>query len=268
MNIAAHCHQQSIALCTALLAAAIFAAPCQLAMAEMRFERTYVGSVAGIPIGEGVWTITIDDKDYAMRATGRVTGLLGWVIPGEGSVAVRGTVRQGRFWATNYWVDVKSKKSFTVTMDLNAGTVRDVSIEPPTPPNRKNIPVADADRREVSDPMSAGIIPVAGAGTVLNASACKRTLQIFDGTQRFDLALTFKRMEEVQADEGYRGPAVVCGVTYRPIAGYNPNRSTIKYLVADRDIELWLTPVADTRFLMPYRVSSPTTIGTAVLQAR
>lgn len=251
-----------------LLAAAICGAPGSAARADASVATRYVASVGGVPIGEGVWTVTIGDKDYAMRASGRVTGLLSWITPGEGSVAVRGAVVRGQLSATNYLAEVKSKKSFTVAMSLNAGTVRNVSIEPETPPSRKNIPVTEADRRGISDPMSAGIIAAASAGAALTPSACERTLQIFDGTHRFDLTLSFKRMEEVHAEAGYRGPAVVCGVIYRPIAGYNPKRAAIQYLVADRDIEIWLTPVANTRFLMPFRISSPTKIGAAVLQAK
>src|SRR5262249_49629607 len=126
----------------------------------------------------------------------------------------------------------------------------------------------EADLRGVSDPMSAGVFPVAAQGEALSPGACARTLQIFDGTQRFELALSFKRMEEVHGEDGYRGPAVGGGGAYRPVAGCNPNRSAIKYLIADQDIEIWLTPAADPRFLMPFRVSSPTKIGPAVLQAR
>ena len=56
--------------------------------------------------------------------------------------------------------------------------------------------------------------------------------------QRADIELAYKRMDQVHADKGYAGPVVVCMALYRPIAGHRPERSAIKYLVAQRDMEL------------------------------
>ena len=52
-----------------------------------------------------------------------------------------------------------------------------------------------------------------------------------------------------------------------PIAGYIPDRKAIKYLVAHRDIEVWLVPIAGTRFVVPYRLAIPTPLGLGVLEA-
>jgi hypothetical protein len=60
---------------------------------------------------------------------------------------------------------------------------------------------------------------------------------------------------------------VVCAVYFVPVAGYVPHRSTIKYLMSQRDMEVWLAPVATTRVLVPFRVSIPTPIGMGVMQA-
>jgi hypothetical protein len=38
-------------------------------------------------------------------------------------------------------------------------------------------------------------------------------------------------------------------------------------LASQRDMEVWLAPVANTRVLVPYRVSIPTPIGVGVMQA-
>jgi len=97
--------------------------------------------------------------------------------------------------------------------------------------------------------------------------ACKRRLAIFDGRQRADIELVYKRMDQVHAEKGYAGPVVVCMALYRPIAGHRPERSAIKYLVAQRDMEIWLAPIAGTRVLVPFRFSVPTPFGLGTLQA-
>ena len=63
------------------------------------------------------------------------------------------------------------------------------------------------------------------------------------------------------------GPVVVCTVQFTPIAGYVPSRPAIKYLIQQRDIEVWLAPIAATRVVVPFRLIVPTPIGTGVLKA-
>src|SRR5712675_391211 len=87
------------------------------------------------------------------------------------------------------------------------------------------------------------------------------------GHVRYDLQLVFKHLDKVKSERGYQGTVVVCSVYFSPIAGHVPERSTIKYLVEQRDMELWLAPIAGTRLMVPYRASIPTPIGMGVLQA-
>ncbi len=72
-------------------------------------------------------------------------------------------------------------------------------------------------------------------------------------------------MDQVKADKGYAGPVVVCAVYFSPIAGYIPSRAAIRYIAKQRDIEVWLAPIAGTRVLVPFRAQGPTPIGQVVL---
>jgi len=59
----------------------------------------------------------------------------------------------------------------------------------------------------------------------------------------------------------------VCAIYFVPIAGYIPGRKAINYLIAQRDMEVWLVPIAGTRFVVPYRLAIPTPLGLGVLEA-
>jgi hypothetical protein len=74
-------------------------------------------------------------------------------------------------------------------------------------------------------------------------------------------------METVKAEKGYHGPVVVCSIFFTPVAGYIPDRPVIKYLAAQRNIEIAFAPVAGTRVLVPFRLVIPTPFGTAMLEA-
>ena len=146
-------------------------------------------------------------------------------------------------------------------MALGGGAVKELFVEPPTVPNPDRVPLTDAHRRGVLDPMTAGLMRVAGTGDTVSAEACRRTIPVFDGRMRFDLHLSFKRFEQVQSERGYQGPVAVCGVQFVPVAGYVPDRYAIRYLMAQREMEVWVAPVAGTRIVVPYRISLQTPLG-------
>jgi hypothetical protein len=236
--------------------------------AQGRLDARYIATLSGIPIGQGTWTVDISDDHYNATANGKTTGLLSVFASGQGAGAARGTVSGGQPIATSYAATiVTERKRDEVKMLLGSGNVREFAVEPPVPSDPERIPLTEAHRRGVTDPMTASLQRVSGNGDPLSANSCPRQLSIFDGRLRYDLRLAFKRIDFVKADRGYEGPAVVCSVSFTPIAGFIPDRVAIRYLAAQRDIEAWLVPVAGTRVLVPFRVSIPTPLGPGVLQA-
>ena len=238
------------------------------AQAQSKLEARYSVSLAGIPLGSGTWVVDVTGDQYAAVANGRTTGLVKLIADGSGSAGSRGTFQGASVASSGYMANtVSDKKTDEVRMVLRGGVVKEVLAEPPLEPSPDRVPVTDAHRKGVVDPMSAALIPVAGKGEVLAPEACKRKLAIFDGRNRVDIDLVYKRMDQVKADKGYQGPVVVCTVLYNPIAGHRPERDAIKYLIAQRDMEMWLAPIAGTRVLVPFRFSVPTPFGLGLLQA-
>jgi hypothetical protein len=238
------------------------------ASAQGKLDGRYSVTLAGVPIGRGAWIIDISDEQYTAAASGKTTGLLRVFASGEGSSASRGYVRNGNFIPSTYASSITAdKRTEELRITLAGGNVKDYAVDPPSPPHPDRIPVTDAHRRGVTDPMSGSLTRVAGTGDLLSPDACNRTVSIFDGRLRYDLKLAYKRMEMVKAEKGYQGPAVVCALYFVPIAGYIPERAAIKYLVAQRDMEAWLVPIAGTRVLVPFRVAIPTPLGMGVLEA-
>jgi hypothetical protein len=115
--------------------------------------------------------------------------------------------------------------------------------------------------------MTASLVRVPGTADPLGPDACHGGVAVFDGRMRYDLKLDFKRMETVRAERGYRGPVVVCALYFSPVAGYIPDRPVIKYLAAQRNIEIALAPLAGTRILVPFWLKVPTPLGPAMLEA-
>jgi hypothetical protein len=242
--------------------------PAKPAGEEGRLEAVYTATLAGIPIGRGNWMVEIADDQYTVAASGTTTGIIRFFTGARGTSAVHGTVNAGQPIPTSYGATITyDRRVDDVRIALTAGNVTDYAVEPPLPPIPDRIPVTDADRRGVFDPMTSMLNRVAGDGDPVVPDACNRKVAVFDGRVRYDLHSEFKRMETVKAERGYAGPAVVCAVYFTPISGYVPNRPAIKYLVELRDAEVWLAPISGTRVLVPFRFSMPTPLGVGMLQA-
>ena len=259
-----------IAAAAALRSLTVLAlAGAETAHAQGRLDARYTVTLAGIPIGKGFWVVDISENQFTVAVSGGTSGLLSVFASGNGSGASRGSVVSGKPVATSFAATINSdKKSEEIRMTLAAGDVKEYEITPPLPPPEpERVPVTEAHRRGVSDPMTALLLRVPGNANPLGPKACERNTAVFDGRIRFNLQFAYKRMEQVKAEKGYEGPAVVCGVNFVPVAGYIPTRTAIKYLESQRDMEMWLVPIAATRVLVPYRVSIPTPVGTGVMQA-
>ncbi len=252
-----------------VIALGAIVAPVDTAHAQVKLEARYSATLAGIPLGSGTWVIEIAPDQYTAIATGRTSGLVKLISDGSGTTGVRGAFHAAQAVPVSYVSTMTTdKRTDEVRMALSAGVVKDVTIDPvPPPPGPDRVPLTDAHRKGVTDPMSAVLVTVPGTGDLLTPDACKRKLAIFDGRQRADIELVYKRMDHVKAGKGYEGPVVVCTILYNPIAGHRPDRAAIKYLVAQRDMEMWLAPIAGTRVLVPFRLSVPTPLGQGVLQA-
>lgn len=237
-------------------------------LAQGRLDARYEATLSGIPVGKGAWNIEISDDSFSASASGGTSGLLKAFSGGSGTGAAQGRVVAGALVATNYSASTTTaKKKEAIRMVLTSGFIKEFVIEPEPPVDADRLPVTDAHRRGVYDPMTGSMLRVPGTADPLTPEACRVSAGIFDGRMRYDLKLDFKRMETVKAEKGYQGPVVVCAVYFTPVAGYIPDRPVIKYLAAQRNIEIAFAPVAGTRILVPFWMKIPTPLGPAMLEA-
>jgi hypothetical protein len=254
----------------------VFAALCAVGLgwdmapaeAQGRLEAQYEATLSGIPVGRGAWAIDIQDDMFSAAASGGTTGILKSFTGGSGTGASQGRVVNGALVATGYQASTTtSKKTEEIHITLDKGNVKEFGVVPEPPVDPDRIVVTEAHRRGVWDPMTSSLLRVPGTGDPLSPEACHTGAAVFDGRMRYDLKLDFKRMATVKAEKGYHGPVVVCALYFVPVAGYIPDRPVIKYLAAQRNIEIAFAPVAGTRILVPFWLKVPTPLGPAMLEA-
>jgi hypothetical protein len=239
----------------------------QSAQAQAKLDAEYGVTLLGLPIGSGTWSVELSGDHYTMNATGKVAGIMKVFSSGEGAASVRGTISAAKLLPAGYAINIKAGgKADQVRMALASSTVKQLSVEPPPEPKPDRIPLTDANKRGITDPISSGIFSVGDKG--LTPEVCQRTAPIFDGRIRFDLALSFKKMAKVKTEKGYAGPAVICAVKFHPIGGHEAHKSGIRFLRETRDIEIWYAPIEGTHFVAMYKIMLPTQLGIAAIEAK
>ena len=183
------------------------------AFAQGRVDAQYEVTLAGIPVGKGAWVVDMTDDQYSASASGKTTGLIAVMSTGDGNGGAQGRVVKGQLVPSSYNVTMNTNKKLEVLrIALANGNVKEFSIEPEPPVNPDRIPVTEAHKRGVADPMTGSLLRVPGTGDPVSPEACGLGQSVFDGRMRYDLKLEFKRIETIKVDKGYQGPVVVCGL--------------------------------------------------------
>jgi len=228
---------------------------------------TYSVSLVGLPIGVARLAADLSPTHYRIEATAKLSGFASIVSNSRGAANGSGAIIAGKVAPEGYATTASnSSQTRTVRMSLAGNAVTGVEISPPFEDKPDRVPLFDKDRRGVIDPVGAFILPVAGNAPLVGPAACNRTIPIFDGYTRFDINLTYVGQRNVAA-KGYSGPVAVCSARYQPIAGHRPDRPATKFMMENKDLEVWLAPIESARVLMPYRLSVRTMVGTTVVEA-
>jgi hypothetical protein len=254
-----------LALAAASLATALAAAPAFADSAKV--GGIYDISFGGLSFAQGKLSLVVDGSSYSAKVSMRPASLARIFSSEQVDAQAAGWLRGGAVLPTRYFMKASnSEKSSSVRMDLSAGTLKSVDVEPPTKPHKDVVPIQSKHWRGVLDPVSAVVMPVPSAGDAAGPAACKRTLPIFDGWTRFDVALSYEGTKTVET-KSYKGTVVVCSARWAPVAGHRRNKESVRYMQNNRELEAWLAPVPGTNLLVPFRVSVGTMRGTLVVEA-
>ena len=252
-----------LAFAAALAAGAGAALP---AGAAESLQVGYSIRLLGLSLGTAGLNATLTPSNYEMELSAQLAGIASVVSKAQGGARSNGAIEQGRVVSRAYaTASSNSKETRTVRMALNGGSVRSVEVMPPLESQPDRVPVTEAHKRGVVDPLSAIIMPVA-ARDLTGAAACDRTIPVFDGYARFDVSLQYAGTQQVRSP-AYSGPVAVCKARYKAISGHRAQRKQTHYMENNRQMEVWLMPVEGARVVTPYKITVATQVGQLVIEA-
>ena len=225
-------------------------------------------TLAGLTLGQADLAGQFENERYALQMKAQLTGIAGLLSgSGRGGATAKGNLSGTRLVPSAFTaIGQTSSAQRTVQVGIDGGNVTRIEIVPPFEPKPDRVPVTEAEMRGVIDPLSALVAAAPSRGKLAEPANCDRTLPVFDGTQRFDIVLSYRDTKRVQKP-GFSGDVLVCGARYVPVAGHRPELPSVRYMSEARDIDVWLAPVEGTRLLVPMRISAPTLLGTTVIEA-
>ncbi len=138
------------------------------------------------------------------------------------------------------------------------------------PYNTKKYPVSDEQKKNTLDPVSAVAFLTAGV-SASGKSPCGSVAPVFDGARRYDVEVDYLKTDNVRTGNGlYNGPALVCQLHYREIAGFK--QKVLSENAKFPDIFAWVVSLPSREnparhYLVPLRVWATTIFGTLTATA-
>jgi hypothetical protein len=251
----------------ASFAAALLAGVCLWGPVQAENIRaSYNVSIIGLPIGTATAAGAFEPQHYKIDIGVKLTGIAALVSSAKGAATASGAIgRAGVVPATYANTTANSYETRTIRMAMGGGAVRGLDIAPPFFDPIGRVPVTEANKHNVVDPVSALIMNVPAGQPLTGPAACDRTIPVFDGFARFDVRLSYVRTQDVQV-KGYSGPVAVCAARYVPIAGHRPEAKATQFMADNRQMEAWLAPVERAHAVVPLRISIMTMAGMLLVE--
>ncbi|WP_157961883.1 DUF3108 domain-containing protein [Acuticoccus kandeliae] len=257
----------SVLLITALVVAPVVVQPQARGTTKTTVDAVYEISIAGWGIARANMQMKMTGDAargaYDAELFMQPKGVAKIVTAVRTSVSAAGETNRGKVLPTNYRVRAEEiRQPVAVDMKMSQGSVTSLRAVPPLKSLPGRVPVTNAHRRNIVDPLSSGLLPIKSADA---SDACRNTLEIFDGWTRYNVKLYFKRTENV-ATSGYNGPVTVCGARWVPVSGHRPAKKEVQYLEQNRALEMSVVPLPEAGVAIPYRVSIGTPNGEILIE--
>lgn len=255
------------AIVASLLAAGVLASsstwPAAAGPDSVEIDAVYKVALNDFEIGSFSFKSAVADKTYSLESDVSISfaGLVGW----KGLTRTQGAIENKTASPSVYQFNFESPaKSGSVAMNFKNRAVTGLTILPDEPPLPGTLPLTAEHIKGVADPLSAVLSLVRVEGN----NPCDRKVSIFDGKQRFDLVLSYRKQVPITEahPSGQPSQGIVCKVKYIPIAGYRQTED-LQALARNNNISITFRPIPSAGLMVPHIVVIPTVAGDAVISA-
>ena len=218
---------------------------------------------AGITIGKVDMDATFRDGQYHVVSNLTTSGVVNAFWQSEIQATSSGKIWDSNLEPTLYdsFTTNHASQKQEVSLSYEAGSAPRLYAEPAYRTTGYDVP--SDEQKNTFDPLSAVIFLTSGVA-VGASNPCDVTAPVFDGRRRYNIELAKLKDTGISMDNGlYKGPAVVCSIKYRQLAGFKPN--IIKANENFPPIEAWIaifpSHVRGHQYVIPLKVWAKTQYG-------
>ena len=234
---------------------------------DLNLTANFSVSFLGINVGKMTNALAVSGDSYKISGVVKSNSLVSVVANTSANYESIGWIRGLRAVPSVHTLKYRTnKKRGDMRMAFTGGHVQSVSATPKIIYKPGSVPVEDAHLQSVLDPVSSLLFPVKAGDVGNGRSVCNRTLPIFDGKSRINLVFSYKSSQTRKA-KGFKGETFTCAVRYQPISGIRPKKKNIRFMKANRDMEVTMARVGESNIYALFAFRVKTDKGTAAGKA-
>jgi len=220
-------------------------------------------SYKNVPVATLMKTVNLTGNAYAIAGRVKSSKLVSSLRKSKGNFSSQGIISGRKIVPTVQKLNYRSgKKRSNSTMTFAKGNVVDMTAKPAIKYKKNSVAVTAAHLKNVLDPVSTLLFPIAEGAQPSGTSVCNRTIQVFDGKNRMQLKFSYKG-ETTGRAKGFSGQVYTCSVRYTPVAGHRLTSKSTKFMQTQRDISVQMAQIGETNMFGLFGFYVPTRYGVA-----
>lgn len=248
-------------LAAAGLATMLASAPARAVEGTETYSGEYTISFLGLPVARSKFVSVFEGDNFTVKGSMSSAGMAKLFDSTTGSSFAAGSFIGKTTRPQSFETQYKSgKKRQLTSISFAKGAVSKTVNDPPLKKRKNQVPLDTSDLKAVNDPVSATLIRADSPDEV-----CGRTLKLFDGEMRVNLALSHVKIGPVP---NYKGDAVTCSARFIPVSGYRTKNRTMDYLKSKAKISISFAQLGETGIYAPVRATITTTLGPVTVTAK
>ncbi|MEM8539692.1 MAG: DUF3108 domain-containing protein [Pseudomonadota bacterium] len=234
-----------------------------LAAEAAQYKSEYSLSILGFPIGKSAFDTKIDKNSYTINGSLKAAGVAKLFTRTTGTLTAKGSLSSNKITSRSFDVRYKEgNKNKRTTISFSKGNVAKYANSPKLRQRGDWVELKKSHLKKVMDPMAGILVPAKSLRDV-----CSNTLKIFDGAMRADFPMRYVRTSPFST-KGYKGDAVTCRATFKPISGYDRKKRDLVWMRDKGSMEVSFAPIGKTGLYAPVVAKIRTRAGLATIRAK
>lgn len=220
-------------------------------------------SFLGLGVGKLHNAVAINGDRYNVSGSAKTSSVVSVISPVKAVFSSKGRFSGARSVPEQHVLNYQTgKKSVSREMKFSGGNLAYFTSVPEIVVKKGTIPTQPHHLKSIIDPVTALLFPVAEQHIGNGRKICDRVLPVWDGQTRINLRFSYHSSSHARV-KGFSGEIYTCSVRYLPVSGHRPFKENIKFMQANRDMQITVARAGNSNVYVLFGFRVKTRSGTA-----